>query len=218
MSIMILCCTGLKVALDAAQQKMNTAYPVLELDRIYHRDPMEMRDVILETLKKIPSDVDTLLVAQGFCGGSWDNVTVPCRTVLPRVDDCITIALQATDQYQPNLKETGHMYIAEPDPVQFSPCHLLRNLKKKHGEELGECIFQRYFTDYHWLDLVDNGLYDCYDEAFVMRMQEEADLFHADLNFVSGGNRILEKLVSGQWDQQFLVLEAGQTSRHALYF
>lgn len=218
MSTLIFCCTGLRPALKAAQEAMQTEYPVYDLDRIHHVEPLEMRDVIIESLKEVPPEVDTLLVAQGFCGGSWEGVQVPCRTVIPRVDDCITIALQNTDQYQPNLKETGHLYVAEPDPEQFSPRKILENLVAAHGEEQGMIIFDGWFDSYHWLDIVDTGLYDCYDEEFVVRMQEEADFYHGEINFVPGGNRILEKLVAGEWDEQFIVLEPGETTRHGMFF
>lgn len=218
MSALILCCSGLRFALDAAQKKMNTDIPILEVDRIYHRDPKEMRSVLLKTLAELPKNVDLLLIAQGFCGGSWDEIKVPCKTVIPRVDDCITIALQNTDQYQPNLKVAGHMYIAEPDPQAFSPGHLLDDLKAKYGEESGKYIFDSFFEGYHHLDIIDTGYYDCYDETFVTRMQSEADLFGGEIDFLEGGNRILEKLISGQWDDQFLILEPGMITRHGLFF
>ena len=51
----------------------------------------------------------------GFCGGSWDQVTAPCRIVIPRVDDCVSLLLQRGDGYVPNLKEMGHLYLYEKD-------------------------------------------------------------------------------------------------------
>lgn len=39
-------------------------------------------------------------------------------------------------------------------------------------------------------------------------------MIHAALDYVQGSNRILEKLVSGEWDEQFLVAEPGHLIRH----
>ena len=43
----------------------------------------------------------------------------------------------------------------------------------------------------------------------VESIQKQADLIRCDLNYVEGSNRILEKLVSGQWDEQFLIVPSG---------
>ena len=43
------------------------------------------------------------------------------------------------------------------------------------------------------------------------RKQENADLIRCILDYVPGSNRILEKLVSGKWDEQFVVFEKGET-------
>lgn len=41
-------------------------------------------------------------------------------------------------------------------------------------------------------------------------VQKNADLIRCSLGYVEGSDRILEKLVSGRWDEQFVVLEPGQ--------
>ena len=43
------------------------------------------------------------------------------------------------------------------------------------------------------------------------RKQENADLVRCILDYVPGSNRILEKLVSGRWDGQFVVKMPGDT-------
>lgn len=43
------------------------------------------------------------------------------------------------------------------------------------------------------------------------RKQENADLVRCILDYVPGSNRILEKLVSGKWDEQFVIFEKGET-------
>lgn len=63
-----------------------------------------------------------------------------------------------------------------------------------------------YFEHYYYLDIVDNGLYDCYDPNYVEQAQRDADQIHAELDFVPGSNILLEKLVSGQWDTRFVIL------------
>ena len=62
----------------------------------------------------------------------------------------------------------------------------------------------------YFRDIIDTGVYDCYSEEYVTEMQKTADLIRCSLGYVEGNNHILEKLVSGQWDAQFVVLESGR--------
>ena len=70
-----------------------------------------MKEDILQTLSSLPSDVDTVLVAMGFCGGSWQDVSCSKTLVIPRVADCVALTLTTPEQYAPDPKESGHMYL-----------------------------------------------------------------------------------------------------------
>lgn len=103
----ILTCSSLQMYVDLAQQRMKTQHPIIMIDRLYHVEPERMKQVIQEELEKQKGPIDTLLVAMGFCGGAWDQVTAMMRTVIPRVDDCVSLLFATDDIYVPNRKETG---------------------------------------------------------------------------------------------------------------
>jgi len=75
-----------------------------------------------------------------------------------------------------------------------------------------------YFGNYHHLDIIDTGYNDCYSEEYVTAAQEEADRIHMALDYVEGGIGLLEKLVAGKWNEQFLVAEKGHMIRHGDFF
>jgi hypothetical protein len=217
----ILTCSSLKRYVDLAQERMHTDYPVIVIDRIHHVEPERMKRVIQEELDHQIGDTDTLLVAMGFCGGVWDQVKARVRTVIPRVDDCVSMLLAVDDQYIPNRKETGHLYLYEEKPENFSAMALLHDYQNASTEFQGmdeEFLFHMWFDQYHFLDIIDTGYNLCYEEEYVEKAQENADKIQADLDYVQGSNRILEKLVAGEWDEQFLVAEAGHVIRHADFF
>ena len=167
-----------------------------------------------------PADT-TILVAMGFCGGTWDHVSFPCRVVIPRVHDCISMLLTTDDAYQPNRKELGHLYLYESDPKDFSALHLIRDGGTADPSYRGMSqadLFRYWFTGYHAMDIIDTGLNPCYEVPYVEAAQKEADVINADLGYAQGSNLILEKLVSGRWDAQFLVLEPGRTAIHGDFF
>jgi len=69
-----------------------------------------------------------------------------------------------------------------------------------------------------YVDIVDTGLYDCYDSDFVESVQADADLISAELDYVEGSNLLIEKLVSGRWDGQFFVVEPGTIIEQGAFF
>ena len=109
MSTVILSCTMLLEYVAAAQKKCGTCYPVVRLDQKYHVKAPAMREHILSVISALPDEVDTVLVAMGFCGGSWQDVTVPKKFVFPRTADCISMLMTTPENYEPDLKEIGHM-------------------------------------------------------------------------------------------------------------
>lgn len=209
MNPMILSCRTLTEYVQQAQITCGTAFPVVELDRQYHVEPAKMREHILETLQQLPDEIDTVLVAMGFCGGAWQDVSCARTLVIPRIADCVALALTTSEQYAPDLKELGHMYIFGDGDTGFSVHAVYDSLCQEHDKEMADIIFDMYFEHYYHLDIIDNGLYDCYNPDYVAQAQKEADRIHAQLDFVSGSNLLLEKLVSGKWDHQFLVVAPG---------
>ena len=218
MSTIILSCTTLLECVDHAQRKCGTAFPVIELDRKYHSDPAKMREHIISTLSRLPDGTDTVLAAMGFCGGSWQNVACPVRLVIPRVADCVALALTTVERYSPDLKEAGHMYLFGEGRTGFSIRAIYDSLLEQYDRDTADIIFGMYFENYRNVDIIDNGLYDCYSPDYVERAQAEADSINAELNFVPGSNVLLEALVSGQWDARFLVVPPGTGMTQGLFY
>lgn len=75
-----------------------------------------------------------------------------------------------------------------------------------------------WFDNYRYMDIIDTGMNDCYSVDYVQAAQENADMINASLGYVQGSVRILEKLLSGNWDEQFLVAKPGHVIRHGDFF
>lgn len=218
MSTVIVACSSLLDYVDAAQRAQGTQYPVVSIDKGYHNEPERMKQALLGTINALSPEADTVLVAMGFCGGAWSEVAATRRVVIPRVDDCISLLLHMDDDLHPNLKEPGHMYIVEQDPREFSVEKMLQGNMIEYRGLSQEALFQMLFGNYRNLDIVDTGLTDCYSEEYVTEAQKNADRLDAALGYVPGSNHLLEKLVAGRWDEQFIVAEPGTLIRHGSFF
>ena len=221
MNAVILACSSLTPFVRAAQARCGTDWPVLELDRNDHAEPAVMREHILERIAALPPEYDTVLVAMGFCGGAWQDVRPDRRVVIPRTDDCVSLLLHTDDAYCPNRKAPGHLYLFENDPADFSALTLCRDRDKLDPELQNldpDFVFHMLFDGYRHMDIIDTGLNDCYSEPYVAAAQAEADRIDAELGYAEGGTRLLEKLMSGRWDAQFLIAEPGHNIRHGDFF
>ena len=207
MVAVILGCSSLAGHVEAAQAKMQTNYPFIALERKYHVNPKQMRVEILQALQQLPAEVDTVLVAMGFCGGSWQNVAARQRLVLPCVDDCITLLLHTDGERHFNLKQKNHFYLRDTDEGEYSLEGIYQGLCQKNGSAKGAEIFNSWFAPFTDADIIDTGVYDCYAGDYLAAARRNADLAKCRLNHVVGSNLLLEKLVSGQWDKQFGVVE-----------
>lgn len=205
-STCIVCCDSLLSHLEAAQVKMGTKYPIYTLDRALHSQPKNMRQRLMDMLNALPESITTVLIAMGYCGGSLDNICARQRLVIPNLDDCITMLLTKTDAQEGNLKQRGHMYFRDSECGGVNVQRMLDNLRREYGMERGTGIFGMWFADYTHADIIDTGVFDCYEESYVESIQKQADLIRCQLDYVEGSNHILEKLVSGQWDEQFLIV------------
>ena len=208
-STCIVCCDSLLSHLEAAQVTMGTKYPIYTLDRALHSQPKNMRQRLMDVLNALPESITTVLIAMGYCGGSLDNICARQRLVIPNLDDCITMLLTKTDAQEGNLKQRGHMYFRDGECGGVNVQRMLDNLRQEYGMERGTGIFGMWFADYTHADIIDTGVFDCYEESYVESIQKQADLIRCQLDYVEGSNRILEKLVSGQWDEQFLIVPPG---------
>ena len=93
-----------------------------------------------------------------------------------------------------------------------------KEVVEKYDREMADIVFQMYFEHYRHLDIIDNGMYDCYDVKYVEKAQAEADMINAELDFVPGSNMLLEKLVSGVWDEQFVVVPPGKKITQGMFY
>lgn len=217
----ILSCSSLTPFVLAAQERCGVSYPIVELDRSEHAEPQNMRLTILKRIEALPPEVETVLVAMGFCGGAWEQVRFDRKVVIPRVDDCVSLLLHTDDRYCPNRKEPGHLYLFENDPKDFSALTLYRDQYKLDPELRNldpDFLFHMMYDSYKHMDIIDTGLNDCYSEEYVAAAQEEADQIGAELGYAEGGLHLLEKLLTGQWDEQFLVAQPGKLIRHGEFF
>lgn len=206
----IIACSSLREYLEYAQKRVGTDLPVYYLDRKYHRDPAEMRSHVIGTINGLPEETETVLVAMGFCGGSWDGVRAPFRVVMPRVDDCVSLLLQTGDRPISDLKAPRHLYVRALDPSTESFKRIFDSLTRDKDEETRRRYHEDWKSYYDCISIIDTGINDCRRKDYFDTVKADADWLDAKTEYVPGGTYLIEKLLSGEWDEQFIVLEPNE--------
>lgn len=210
MGCVILACDSLRLHVEAAQAKMGTCHQVHLLNSALHARPEQMNEAVFAAMAELPDWADTVLLAMGLCGGSVSGRVFPRRAVIPKVDDCITLLLHRDQTWHPDLKECGHFYLTDTLDGRLSIENIYRRLLEDYGRHDGREIFGMWFANYQRVDIIDTGAYDCRSAAYVEKARRQAARVGCPLAYVDGSNLLLEKLVSGQWDHQFIVAEKGR--------
>lgn len=217
MSTIILACSSLLDYVRQAQKSQGTNYPVVFLNRKYHVDPKKMRRHIIKAIEQMPQEIDTVLVAMGYCGGSWEDVSFSKRVVIPRVDECVSLLLHTDDRYCPDMKEKGHLYMKDKDPGSFSLQKAFEGFTEGMDEKEKENTRRIWASCYTHVDIVDTGISDIHSEEYKRAAKENADWINGQVQYRKGSNHLIEKLVSGRWDEQFFVAEPGERINRELW-
>ena len=130
--------------------------------------------------------------------------------MIPKVDDCVTLLLYREDGGCPAQKEPGPLYLTDTSTDMFAPETIYQKYCQQFDQETARMLLDIYFEHYTSVDVIDTGVGDCRSEKCRREAEKNAELLRCGLGYVPGSNRMLEKLLSGQWEELFWVLEPGE--------
>lgn len=167
-----------------------------------------------ETLQQIIDDngsnqtpADEIVICVSGCGKATCNLTASsCNLVVPRTMDCIDILLSGSNTPRPR----GAIFLTA-SWMKFmqasSICH--EKLISKHGyEKASEKLRTIYkgFTDFY---IIDTGTYDIRTvENYISPL---IDILAGQTIKIPGRYQILEKLLSGNYDEDIIQIPKGNT-------
>lgn len=179
------------------------------LDFGLHVFPDQLKETLQAEIDATSGDCDILL-GYGLCSNALLGLSSSThRLVVPRVDDCIALFLGSRSEHLRQLAEQPGTYYLTKGWVEAAdvPYYEYQRMTEKYGEERARKVSRIMLANYTRVLLVDTGNYriDEYRE-FARNM---ADLFELDFEEVEGSNRMLIKLLEGDWDGEFVVVEPG---------
>jgi hypothetical protein len=131
------------------------------------------------------------------------------RLVIPLIDDCIALFLGSRAEHKRLQAEEPGTYFLTKGWVEAQEGALVEyvRIRERYGEERAIKVARLMYGNYTRIALIDTGNYrmdDC--RRFGRGMAEFLGLRFDEL---AGSNRMLLKMLEGDWDEEFLIVEAG---------
>jgi hypothetical protein len=185
------------------------------LDFGLHLRPEGLRKVLQEKIDEASSKADVLLLGYGLCSMAVVGLQAKAaHLVIPRVDDCIAIFLGSCAAYQKQAKQEPGTYYLTKGWIEAgdTPFEEHKLLIEKYGEEKAKRMTGLMLKNYKRLAFINTGQYEI--ERYQAYARKTAEQFNLRFEEIDGSPALVKKMVFGPWDNEFVVVEPGQTVRY----
>ena len=189
------------------------SYETLEFG--LHLHPEQLKRALQERIDQASLENDVLLLGYGLC--SMAVVGLQSRTaclVIPRVDDCISIFLGSCAAYKAQIgQEPGTYYLTKGwIEAGDTPFEEHRRLVEKYGEARAKRMTEVMLKNYKRLAFINTGQHAL--ERYRDYARSTARDFNLRFEEIEGSPALVKKMVEGPWDDEFVVIQPGQTIQY----
>jgi len=180
-----------------------------------HVNPEKLRRTLQAAIEAVDGQYDTIILGYGLCSLAIIGLKAAhCRLVVPRVDDCISIFLGSHSAYRQQARtEPGTYYLTKGwVEVGDTPFSEYDRMVQRYGLERAKRILRIMLMNYKRLALINTGLYemDRYRD-YARRVAERFGLRYEELE---GSTALVQKMIYGPWDSDFVVVSPGEEIRY----
>jgi len=192
-------------------------YESLELG--LHVKPENLKKTLQERIDAAGKKPGTILLGYGLCSRSVAGLrSETCSLVVPRVDDCISIFLGSRNAYLKQMKAEPGTYYLTKGWIEGGD-HLFSSydqMVERYGNEKAEWLMKRMLQNYTRLVFINTGTYEVekYRE-YTKRMAARHGLRFEE---IQGSTTLVEKMINGPWDEDFVVVPPGQTITYEAFY
>lgn len=180
------------------------------LEYALHNVPQKLKRELQQRIDSSP-DYDYLLFGYGLCSNGTSGLRSATQTlVVPKTHDCISILLGSRALYDQEFARCpGTIYLSKGWIDQGAePLAEFRRYAQDYGEELAQSFIDDMYGNYQRVVFIHTELDNL--EPYVEYAKEVADYLGVKFEERQGSLELLRKLVSGQWDKEFIVNPPGQ--------
>jgi len=208
----IVSCEVLRNEIECVLERDGRGLEIEFVDGALHDYPDRLRSALQERIDSTPGDCDIYLACARCSNGTVGLHGGEHRLVLPAADDCISLLLGSRARY---LEEHG----AQPGTYYYTrgwvdfiedPYKEYLKIVPKYGEERSARVARMIMEHYTRVAVIETpGVPGLEDKREYLETVSE--FYELPLVPLTGSLRFLEKLVAGPHDEEFIVVEPGET-------
>jgi hypothetical protein len=194
------------------------AIPYEVLDFGLHLKPQELKRVLQAKIDEASQTAEVILLGYGLCSLAVVGLRATTATlVVSRSDDCIAIFLGSCDAYkQQASKEPGTYYLTKGwIEVGDSPFSEHDKLVAKYGEAKAMRMMKLTLKNYTRLAFINTGDYNL--ESYRDYARQASAKFDLRYEEIDGSPALVQKLIAGPWDDEFVVVSPGETITYEMF-
>jgi hypothetical protein len=184
-------------------------YETLELG--LHVKPENLKKILQERINVASKKPGTILLGYGLCSRSVAGLrSETCSLVVPKVDDCISIFLGSRHAYLKQIKAEPGTYYLTKGWIEGGD-HLFSSydqMVERYGVEKAEWLMKRMLKNYTRLVFINTGTYEV--EKYREYTKRMAACHGLRFEEIHGSTTLVEKMINGPWEEDFLVVPPGQ--------
>lgn len=216
MKQILIACSMMEDEIKKVYQEIDCQVPIVWVERGFHNTPQRLKEE-LQRIIDHHQDYDEILLTFGLCGNGVEGIISPKTVlVLPKFDDCINMLLCTKKRESRGLTEPGSIYLTRGWTLDSeSVLKQYETYVESFGEESAEGILEMMYEHYEKISVIDTGSYDM--DSVMEYAKKTSDLLGLSTDVKKGSTHILKQLLSGQWEENFIVQRPGDAVRQSYF-
>lgn len=180
------------------------------LEYALHNTPDELHRQLQKRIDE-NQGYERLLFGYGLCSnGLADLKTEQQIMVIPRVHDCISLLLGSRRQYDMEFENYPATYYLSKGWIKQKgdPLSGFYKYCEKYGERNARWLISEEYKHYQRVAFIHTV--GSSDED-IQYSRAVAEFLHITFSEIDGSMRLLERLVKGDWNEEFLIVPPGES-------
>lgn len=182
------------------------------LDFGLHDYPQQLKSRLQLKIDR-SADYDYIVLGYGNCGQGLVGLRAStAKLVIPIATDCIQLLLGSSEYYQAELqKEPGTFFLSKGWIDRgTNAIKDYQDMCLRYGDKRAMMVIREVYKNYHRVVLIDNGIYNI--NHYLQHSIKLASFINASkVEIIPGSLDIFYKMINGCWDNNFKVLDPGET-------
>jgi hypothetical protein len=175
-----------------------------------HLYPEKLKAELQDMINRISPEADRIILGFGLCSMAAIGLrSDKSMLIIPRIDDCINLFLGSSDTYKHQHKnEPGTYYLSKGwIDAGVTLNEEFRETEERLGKRAAKAVKNRMLKNYTRLAYIDMG----YESQSRYRDYSKNAAKELGLRYeeIKGTTRLLEKMLNGPWDEEFIIAPPG---------